>query len=186
VDDIATAVDKLVEVDPSVLADGEALVDLHRQLERMLAVTTRATAAFDASGGWQPDGARSAACWLATRCRLPMPTARRRVRLGRSLRHLPLAEAAWLGGDIGEAQVGLLAKARTPGTAEALARDEQLLVSEAMRLRFASFVRVVGYWTLRSDPDGADDRARAQHEGRRFHLSHGSRAGGSPTGSSTR
>jgi len=95
------------------------------------------------------------------------------VRLGRALRHLPVTEAAWLAGHIGEAQVGLLAKAATPGTAEALARDEALLVSEAMRLRFASFARVVAYWGLRADPDGADDQSRAQHEGRRFHLSHG-------------
>jgi len=78
VDELATAVDKLVEVDPAVLTDGETVVGLHRQLERMLAVTTRATAAFDASVAWQPDGARTAAAWLATRCRLPMTTAQRR------------------------------------------------------------------------------------------------------------
>ncbi len=173
VDEFASAVDKLIDADPTVFADGEALVGLSRQLERVAAATTRATAAFDASGAWKPDGAHSAAAWLATRCRMPMPTARRRVRLGRALRHLPVTETAWLGGDIGEAQVGLLAKARTSGTAETLARDEELLVSEAMRLRFASFARVVGYWALQADPDGAEDRARAQHEGRRLHLSHG-------------
>jgi len=173
VDEFAAAVDNLIEVDPGLFADGEALVALSRQLERLAAVATRATAAFDASGGWQPDGARSAACWLATRCRLPMPTARWRVRLGRALRHLPVTEAAWLVGDIGEAQVGLLAKAATPGTAEALARDEKLLVNEAMRLRFASIARVVCYWALRADPDGGENRAQAQRDGRRFHLSHG-------------
>ncbi len=42
-----------------------------------------------------------------------------------------------------------------------------------MRLRFAFFARVMGYWTLRADPDGAEDRARVQHEGVRFHLPHG-------------
>ncbi len=172
-DKLVADLDELVEVDPAVFADGEALVDLHRQLERMLAVTTRAIATFAASGAWQPDRARSAACWLATRCRLPMPTARRRVRLGRALRHLPVTEAAWLDGDIGEAQVGLLAKARTSGTDEAITRDEELLVAEAMRLRFASFSRVVAYWTLRADPDGCEEQSRAQHDGRRFHLSHG-------------
>jgi len=173
VDRLAASLDELGEVDPGVFADGEALVDLHRQLERLVALTTRATAAFDASGGWQPDGAQSAAAWLATRCRMPKPTAQRRVHLGRALRHLPLAEAAWVAGKVGEAQVGRLAKVATPDTAEALARDEQLLVEEAMRLRFASFARVVAYWGLRVDPDGADDRARAEHEGRRLHLSHG-------------
>ncbi len=71
VDKLAADVDELCEVDPNVFADGEALVDLHRQLERLAAVTTRATAAFDAAGGWRPDGAHSAAAWLATRCRMP-------------------------------------------------------------------------------------------------------------------
>jgi len=172
VDELVAAVDRLVEVDPAVLADSETVVDLHRQLERMLAVNTRATAAFDASGAWQPDGARTAAAWLATRCRLPMTTAQRRVRLGRALRHLPLTEKAWLGGDIGEAQVGVLARARTEGTTEALAADEELLVGEATRLRYACFARVVAYWGLRADPDGAESSAEAQRQGRRLHLSH--------------
>ncbi len=98
VNKLAADLDELIAVDPCVFADGEALVDLHRQLERMLAVTTRATAAFDASGAWKPDGARSAATWLAFRCRLPVPSAQRRVRLGRDLRHLAATEAAWLCG----------------------------------------------------------------------------------------
>jgi len=171
VDRLAATLDELGEVNPGVFADGEALVDLHRQLERMLAMTTRASAAFDASGAWQPDGAQSAAAWLATRCRLPLATAQRRVRLGRALRHLPVAEVAWLDGDIGDAQVGVLTRARTPDTADALAADEEMLVAEAKRLRFASFARLVAYWGLRADPDGAEERARAQRQGRRLHLS---------------
>ncbi|MGI9080172.1 MAG: hypothetical protein ACR2GF_05040, partial [Acidimicrobiales bacterium] len=63
---VTSAVAELADVDPALLADGEAMVDLHRQLERLAAVTTRATAAFDASKTWEPDGARSAAAWLAT------------------------------------------------------------------------------------------------------------------------
>jgi len=169
---LASVLTELAEVDPALLGDGEAIVDLHRQLESLAAVTTRATAAFDASVAWQPDGARTASAWLATRCRLPMTTAQRRVRLGRALRHLPLTEKSWLAGDIGEAQVGVVARARTEATAEALARDEELLVGQARRLRFASFARVVTYWGLRADPDGCEDRARAAHDGRRLHLSH--------------
>jgi len=69
--------------------------------------------------------------------------------------------------------VGLLAGARTQGATEALARDEEMLVGEALRLRFASFARVLAYWSQHADPDGAEARARAQRDGRRFHLSHG-------------
>jgi len=60
-DRLAADLDELAEVDPGVFADGEALVDLTRQLERLVAVTTRTTAAFDARWAWKPDGARSAA-----------------------------------------------------------------------------------------------------------------------------
>ncbi|MEN3316309.1 MAG: hypothetical protein V7605_2543, partial [Acidimicrobiaceae bacterium] len=83
---VASAVDNLVDVDPSRLAESEAMVGLHRQLERLAAVTTRAVAAFDAAKAWEPDGARSAPAWLTTRCAMPATTARRRVRLGRALR----------------------------------------------------------------------------------------------------
>jgi len=101
-----------------------------------------------------------------------VPTARRRVRLGRALRHLPIAEAAWLAGDVGEAQVNLMANSRTPATEAALAADEEMLVGEAKRLRFASFVKVLGYWAQHVDPDGAAAADQARHDRRRFHLSH--------------
>jgi len=55
-----------------------------------------------------------AAAWIAVRCHLPVITARRRVGLGRELRHMPATEGAWLAGDISEAHVGLLAKAMRP------------------------------------------------------------------------
>ena len=129
--DLAAAIDAVCEADPALLADGESLVALHRQLERLEAATTRATAAFDAGGTWEADGARTAAAWVSTRCRLPVPAARRRVRLGRALRHMPVVAAAWLAGDIGAAHVAHLAEARTPATAECFARDEAMLVDHA-------------------------------------------------------
>ncbi len=114
---------------------------------------------------------RSAASYLACLCRLPAATARARVRLGRALRNLRLAEEAWLAGEVGEAQVGLLARARTPATAELMARDEELLVGKARALRFSTFAKVMAYWRLRADPDGAEHDADAQRDGRRFHFS---------------
>src|SRR5207302_10037148 len=101
------------------MADGETIVALHRQLARLEAVATRATAAFDAGRSWEADGARSAAAWIGIRCHVPTSAARRRVRLGRELRHMPAVEAAWARGDIGEAHASLLSRARTPKRAEA-------------------------------------------------------------------
>ena len=51
-EELVAAIDTLVGADPSQLADGEAVVFLHRQLARLEAATTRAAAAFDAGGTW--------------------------------------------------------------------------------------------------------------------------------------
>ena len=170
---LAAALDALCQADPALLADGESLVALHRQLERLEAATTRATAAFDAGGTWEADGARSAAAWVATRCHLPVPAARRQVRLGRALRHMPVVASAWVAGDIGAAHVAQLAEARNPATSEGFARDEAMLVSHAATLHYRQFVRTMSYWSQLADPDGVEHDAEAQHRNRRLHLSVG-------------
>jgi hypothetical protein len=53
---LEAAIDDLCDADPSLLADGETLRFLRRQLERLEAVTTRATAAFDAGRSCEADG----------------------------------------------------------------------------------------------------------------------------------
>jgi len=168
---LEAVLDEVGGTDPVLLADGESMEVLQRCVSRLAAICTRATAAFDALGDWEADGARSAASWLAVRCSLPPACARRRVRLGRELRHLPVAEGAWLAGQVGEAQVTALAAARTPATEQAMARDEAILVDQAAKLRHDGFVRVLAYWSQCADPDGTEDRAGAQVEARRFHLS---------------
>src|SRR4051794_7220427 len=95
---LVDAVDALCTADPAALADGDAIELLHQQLDRLQAVTTRATASFDSARAWEADGARTASAWLAVRCHLPVTTARRRVQLGRALRRMPAAETAWLAG----------------------------------------------------------------------------------------
>ena len=167
---LRAALDEAVAVGPTVLGDGEAIVALHRQLERLEAVFTRAVAAFDAGGSWSADGARTASAWVATRCRQPFPTTRRRVRLGRELRHMAQAEEAWLAGDIGMAQVGVLADARRCEH-DAFERDESVLVGQAKDLQYRHFTSTVAYWCQLAHPDGAEAKAQADHESRRLHLS---------------
>src|SRR3954468_8124030 len=156
VEALSVALDVLVSADPTSLGDGEAVVFLHRQLARLEAATTRATAAFDASRGWESDGARSAAAWVATRCHPPKTAAHRRVRLGRELRTMPVVEEAWADGDIGEAQVGKLARARGGRRAEVFAEHEEMLVGHARSLSFGHFCRALAYWCYRADPDGCE------------------------------
>ena len=172
-DDLTAAIDRLCAADPTVLGDGETIQALHRQLARLDAATTRAVAAFDAGRAWEADGARSAAMWIAVRCRLPAPACRRRVHLGRAVRQMPQVEAAWMAGDISDAHVGVLAAAvgTSAAAAEVFARDEALLVRQATELRFRHFQRAVAYWCQLADPDGVEETAAAQRDGRRLHLS---------------
>jgi hypothetical protein len=168
---LEAAIDAVCGADPAHLADGETIAALHRQLERLEAATTRATASFEAGRAWEGDGARSAAAWLAACCRLPAAAARKRVHLGRALRHMAATEAAWLAGDIGQAHVVALDGARTPATAECFERDEAMLVGYAATLRYSHFVRALAYWSQMADPDGTEEDAEAQHQARRLHLS---------------
>lgn len=171
VTELTAALDRVCAAEPSRLAGPESVVALYRQLERLSAVAARASAAFEAAGTWEADGARSAATWLARRCDQPVGVARRRVALGRSLRHMPAVEAAWLAGALSEAHVALLAAARTPATAVCFERDEGLLVDQAGRLTYADFARCLAYWAQLADPDAADAGAEARHRARRLRLS---------------
>jgi hypothetical protein len=72
-----------------------------------------------------------------------------------------VVEAAWLAGEVGEAQVRLLAAARTSAVAECFARDESMLVAQAKTLRYGAFARCVAYWGQLADPEGSDRSAEA-------------------------
>ncbi len=117
---------------------------------------TEATAAFEVGEEWAAEGAKTAPAWIATRCRLSRAAAKRRVRLGRSLRHLPEVAEAWREGDIGVDQARAIASARRHRTEASMARDEAMLVSQAAELGFEDFYRALSYWKQLADPDGAD------------------------------
>ena len=76
---LTQALAALRALEPNQLADGDAIVVLHRHLEQLEAVTTRAVGAFERGRDWEADGARTASAWLAAECSLPLRTARRRV-----------------------------------------------------------------------------------------------------------
>ena len=172
------AVDELTRLDPAVLADGESIVELHRQLNRLQAVISRAVGCFDASGEWQADRARSAPGWIMANCRLPKPTAKGEVALARTLRHLPATAQAWLAGDIALSHVRVLAAARRPRTEDQMAKDEAMLVGHATDMAFRHFAKVVDYWAQLADADGEDDKAQRQRDDdRRVHLSRSYRGG---------
>ena len=169
-DDFAESLDRLSRIDPSALADTESMVSLHRDLARLEAIVTQATAAFDAAGNWVPDGALTAGAWITATCRVPRGEARRRVHRGRELRFFPETTRAWAHGEITGAHVDVMISLRGPETEAALARDEALLVDQARKLTFAHFTRAAAYWKQLADPDGADQDAERRRARRDVYL----------------
>jgi hypothetical protein len=136
--------------------DGESMIDLERQLGRLECIVSASLSRFEASGAWAPEGARSVVAWLATRGHVPKAQARAQLRRGRVSAHLPLLARAWAHGDLGAAQVDVVAKAwRSPNEA-AVARDEPLLVHHATELKFEPFCALMAYWGQLADPNGAE------------------------------
>ena len=167
---LVESIDALVAADVNSLSDAESIKLLERELSRFEAMVTKAVAAFDASGDWANDGAKGAAPWVATACRLPRAAARRQVRRGRVMRHLPQLTEAWQGGHLCAAHLDLVASVRRADTEEALSRDEGLLVRQARSLRFEQFARAVAYWDQMADPDGSEQAAEAQRARRDVYL----------------
>ena len=155
-ENFADALDALVASDAANYGDGASIVELERLLARFESFVTEATAAFEVGEEWAGEGAKSAAAWISTRCRVPRAAAKRRVRLARTLRQLPAAARAWREGAIGADQAQAIASARRHRTEAAMAHDEEMLVAQAAELGFEDFARVLAYWKQLADPDGAE------------------------------
>jgi Domain of unknown function (DUF222)/HNH endonuclease len=169
-DALSECIDHLLALGPSAFADGSSIETLQRQLARMESFVTTAVAEFDRWGEWATEGARTPAAWLTTRCQLSGAEARRQVRRGRRLAHLPVCAGAWARGDLTSAQVDVMIGLSREVTEEALSRDEEILVGEACTLRHDQFVRVAAYWEQLADPDGTEAEALAQADRRDVYL----------------
>ncbi|HEX2850055.1 MAG TPA: DUF222 domain-containing protein [Acidimicrobiales bacterium] len=162
---LASAVDEVCDVDVAALADGEvgdAIVELARLRARLEAVEASLAASFDARRAYAPSGAKTARAWIAAETREPASEVGARVWLGRKLRDLPaLVGEAWRAGRIGEAHARRLAGAVNDRTAALFARDVELLVEQAERLRWFEFHQAIEYWFRLADGEGAGERRGA-------------------------
>ncbi|HEX6423717.1 MAG TPA: DUF222 domain-containing protein [Acidimicrobiales bacterium] len=174
---LVAAVDALVGVDADAVGDGElaaAMVSLRRVQARLGAVTAEFSAVFDARCVYADDGSRSAADWIATRCRLPKRQVSGEVRLGRRLRAMPVTAAALGAGDIGVAHARKLgALCANPRTAAEFGAGEAVLVGHARTMRFDDFERICDHWRDTVDPDGPERRRGRDEALRRVDLSPG-------------
>jgi hypothetical protein len=167
---LTAAIDGLLDAEPLVLAEGDTVLALLGELSRLELVAAQQAVAFEASPEWVDDGAYNGTSWVTAKRRCPRSAARRRLRLGAAMRHLPLVEAAWRRGLIDPDHVEVLMKTRTPSLAAALRRDEQLLVDIAIEQPYQSFTEAVAYWKQCNAPDDAEKHAESQREQREVHL----------------
>jgi hypothetical protein len=168
---LTAAIDGLLDADRSVLAEGDTVLALLAQVSRLELVTAHQAVAFEASPEWVDDGAYNGTSWVTAKRRCLRSAARRRLRLGAAMRHMPLVDAAWRRGLIDPDHVEVLVKARIPGLIDAFTRDEQLLVDIAIEQSHQSFTEAVAYWKQCNAPDDADKHAESQREQREVHLS---------------
>jgi hypothetical protein len=155
-DDFEAALEELITAGATNHGDGASMERLYRVQARLDSFVTEATAAFEVAEEWAADGAKTASAWIASRCRVPRASAKRRVRLARTLRHLPEVAQAWRDGAIGVDQARAIASARRHRTEASMARDEAMLVAQGKEMGFEDFNRVLDYWKQLADPDGAD------------------------------
>src|SRR5687767_11283303 len=90
------------------LGDEIALLSahIHAATHRLLELI----ASFDQQRGWELDGQRSCAHWLALRTGIDLGAAREKVRTARALESLPLVSAAMSRGELSFAQVRALTR----------------------------------------------------------------------------
>jgi len=177
IESLERAADELADLDPASLSGeelGEALVRLHRAEARLAAARCRLIRAFDVQGTWRTDGSKTAAGWLARKCRASIAVMRARCLLARRLRHMPATRDALAAGEITERHAKMLAdlsgsprKAVSSGFGDA----EDELVGHAKSLGFDEFQTAVRYWESVVDEDGVEDQAARDHESRHVHLS---------------
>jgi len=164
------ALEALIASGAENYGDRDSMERLHQVAARYESFMTEAIGAFEKGEEWAADGAKTATAWIATRCRVSRARTRRRVRLGRTLRHLPAVAAAWREGAIGEDQAQAIAWARRHRTEASMARDEEMLVSQASEMGFEDFSRALAYWKQLADADGAEASDRERQASRDVFL----------------
>jgi len=118
---------------------------IHAATHRLLTLI----ATFDGMRGWERDGHRSCAHWLAFRTGIDLGAAREKVRAARALEDLPETSAAMERGALSFAKVRALTRVATP-------ENEGDLLELAQGSTAAEMERMVRGWRLLGRKDEAD------------------------------
>lgn len=145
--------------------EADRLEELAREITSISSMIESAThrlltllADFDSRRGWEREGHRSCAHWLAYRTGIDLGAARERVRTARSLICLPEIGAAMARGELSFSKVRALTRVATPD-------DEGELLAFALENTASSVERAVRGWKTRNRTEEAEWE-RLRHESR--------------------
>ncbi|MBL8775055.1 MAG: DUF222 domain-containing protein [Acidimicrobiales bacterium] len=150
---------------------GEALMAMVAAERMVAAAKARVLGAFDASGQHRIEGHPTAATWLGAKAKVNPRQVKHQAAQARSLREMPLTEAAFAAGRIGAEHVAVLVRARTRDVVDEFAAAEADLVESAETLDFDEFDRKVRDWRSFVQPDRSEKRARDAEQRREGHAS---------------
>ena len=174
IDELQSAIDSLLAVDPDQLTDAELhelVTTLQRQRHRMAAAAGAAVSAWDQRMVWADNGAGSAAVRLANETSASPSSTGIEVKRARKLRTMPHVAAALAAGELSPDHVDLLAGANQPWRNADFADHEEMLVEQCKVLRFRDARKMVDYWCARADADAAEDRAERQRNAAHLDVS---------------
>ena len=135
---------------------GEEVLALVELIDQAQAALAERVGAFDAAEGWAADGAYSFACWLRARADVSRTESLQLGRFARTLRTMPLTEAAVRDGTLSVTKARLLAGVVNERTAARFLEHEAFLVDQLQRLSVDDAKAAADYWKRLADSDGAD------------------------------
>ena len=137
---------------------GEVMHALARVRARLDGLAAVPTAAFDGSGRWAFDNARSAAGWLAAYTGMSRRHAGAAVKVARTLPHCPHVAGALRSGRLSPAKASALLAVRTSDVVKVFREHEDYLVETVIPLTVAGAEVFLRAWANRAAPDGGDGK----------------------------
>jgi hypothetical protein len=171
IDQCKAAVQKLIEELDEGPVDGDELIELRCQIDRLEAVWQRKLARFDVEGGPAADGALSTTAWVRSRCRMAGSAAGARVRSARMLRHLDTCRAAFEAGELSVAHVAVITGCARDVGLDRFVDGEGILVELARHTDPQRVSYAAHHLRNMIDAEGAFDDYERNHERRRLQLS---------------
>jgi hypothetical protein len=160
---LAAAVDE-VEIPPS----GEALSEVLAIADRLAAKVALALGAFDATEGYEADGATSTTAWLRHHDQSSRAAARL-AGLGRRLHRLPVTARAWADGSLSAGQVDAIVANVAPTMVELFAQHEAEVVPALVDLSVPDVAAAMAHWARCAE--ALDDGPEPEERNRSAHLS---------------